>query len=236
MDKWKHVLLGFGLVAFIAVFYPVVVCAATGDSDTADSVQSEPSTPFSRAIAAGKRISNGALSSNATAMNAEAAQAEAEKPKLTDFQKKIAAIKQGEVSGEGETLSDFKTQTVSTGKKAAATKKTAAKETLKDKGKEEEAVDPNAPKPGKRETTGTVTGISHQGIAVEYGQDKKTGGREVWIPFSEKAKRSGALKDLSGLEVGDKVGAVYDEYPDMTKQLTQITLLKKKPKEKESEE
>ena len=90
--------------------------------------------------------------------------------------------------------------------------------------------------PVKRETTGTVTGISHQGIAVEYGQDKKTGGREVWIPFSEKAKRSGALKDLSGLEVGDKVGAVYDEYPDMTKQLTQITLLKKKPKEKESEE
>ena len=235
MDKRKHVILGISLVALTVVFSPAVLRAATEDSDTADSAQSEPSTPLSRAIAAGKKVSSGALSSRAKEANAETVPAKTEQTQLSDFQKKIAAIKQGEASGEDKTLSDFPIQAVSSGKKAVVTKKAVATKTLKDEAKEEGAVDPNAPKPVKRETAGIVTGINSRGIGVEYAQDKKAGGREVWIPFSEKAKRSGALKDLSGLEVGDKVGAVYDEYPDLTKQLTRITLLKKKPTEKESE-
>ena len=56
-------------------------------------------------------------------------------------------------------------------------------------------------------------------------------GRPMSTTFPDREGSEEDLKDLSGLEVGDKVSAGYDEYPNMSKQLTQIKLLKKKPAE-----
>jgi hypothetical protein len=93
--------------------------------------------------------------------------------------------------------------------------------------------EPEKPKPVKRTTSGIVTGISPQGIAIEYAVDKKEGGREVWLNYGDVADKN----SLSDIGEGDTVNAVFDEYPDRRKMLTDITLERKKPKERaEAEE
>jgi len=218
------------------VLFPMVGHAATDASDTTSDAKSKALTPFERAIEAGKRVSSQALSSKPKETDETPAQSEASQKELTPFQKKMAAIAQGEMSGTTEnSLSDFTTTAAPAEKISATAKKTSAvKKATAAKAKEEkeEVVDPNAPKPVIKRTSGTVTGINNQGIAIEYAEDKDKGGMEFWINFDKKVQKAGGLRELSGLGIGDTVNAVYDEYPNKAKKLTEITLLKKKPKEK----
>jgi hypothetical protein len=185
-----------------------------------------------KGVEAGKEVVRRALSSNAKAVNAEAVQAEAEKPKLTDFQKKIAAIKQEDVSGEGKTLSDFETQAVSAEKKASPVKKTSsAKKSEKAKSPAPETEAEKVPMV-EMEKKGTVTGTSRQGFALEYGVDKKAGGMEIWFNYGEDMKL-GRMQSTSELEMGDTVHVVYDQAPNKSRRVKEITLLKKKPRESE---
>jgi hypothetical protein len=77
---------------------------------------------------------------------------------------------------------------------------------------------------------GTVTGVSRQGFAVEYAVDKKAGGMEVWFNYGEGMKLAG-MESVSELGEGDQVFVVYDQAPNNTKHVKEITLLKKKPAE-----
>lgn len=187
---------------------------ATTMATTAKTAVSETMTPFERALAAGKAASKSTLSSREkkTAVVAETApiQAAASSPESIAFQKKIENLSQDKLI-EAPAV------------KAVPRKEVATKAIPK----------PEEPKPVKKAITGKVTGINGQGLAVEYAQDEDSGGKEFWIDFDRKVKEAGGLKETAGLDVGDKVNAVYHEYPNMSKRLIQVKLLKKKPAEKE---
>jgi hypothetical protein len=233
MDKRKHILLGVGLIALTVVFYPVVLWAATDASDTTGSTSNEPSTALSRSIEAGKAVSKRALSSKAKEADAEAVQTKPtkiEKTEPTAFQKKMAAIAQGETSSTENTLSDFATQASPAVKNASTVKKTDAVKKA-DATKDQEAEAEKIPM-AEMTTKGTVTGVSPQGFALEYGIDKKAGSMEIWFNYNDGIKFSG-MGSAGELGEGDTVFVVYDQAPNKVRIVKEMTLLKKKPKETE---
>ncbi len=209
------------ILAMLALF-PIAGHAATDTSDTTAGTQSESSTPLSRAIEAGKAASKRALSSKAKAASAEAVPAKVEKTEPTDFQKKIAAIAQGETSGTGNTLSDFATKAAPVAKKVVK-----KEENAKAKAPETEAEKVPMVEIAKK---GTITGVSRQGFALEYAVDKKAGGMEIWFNYGEGMKLGG-MGDASELGEGDTVYVVYDQAPNNSRHVKEISLLQKKPAE-----
>lgn len=104
----------------------------------------------------------------------------------------------------------------------------AAKETPKKKSGLRER-DPELVKAATKPKTvqGLVTGVSRQGIAIEYGSDPKQGGLEIWFNYVEGMKYSG-FEDLSQLAEGDTVGVEYKEAADHRKLVDKLTLVAKK--------
>ncbi len=126
------------------------------------------------------------------------------------------------VSGEATATAPVKNSGPKSG--TAATKK---------KGYELPNPDPEWEKssPVEKETQGIVTGVSAQGIAVEYAVSKKEGGQEIWFNYTTGIKLVG-INGLSELGEGDKVKVAYSEAPDNRRLISEITLVRKKPKER----
>ena len=201
-----------GLQSAVCIFTMLALFPIMGYA--ADSTQSDSSTPFSRSVAAGKAVSKRALSSRETVTTPVAETnptvAAAPSSESMQFQRKMANLSQ-------EKPTQDKLIEASVRKEAPVTA----------------VPKPEEPKPIKRNIVGTVTGINDQGIAIEYASSAEKGGMEYWINFDKKVQKAGGLKGVSGLEVGDKVSAIYNEYPNKAKKLTEITLRKKKTKETE---
>jgi hypothetical protein len=214
----------------IFVLFPSVSDAATTTTKTSSKTASTAATTttkatasketmsaLERAIAAGKAASKRSLLSREKVTEAVAETSptitSAPSPESIAFQKKISNLSQGNLPQDK--LIEAPVITPSKKKTAAVTPQ------------------PEEPKPVKKAIAGRVTGINAQGLAVEYAQDQDSGGKEFWIDFDRKVKEAGGLKETSGLDVGDKVNAIYNEYPNRSKRLIQVKLLKKKPAEKE---
>ncbi|MFH1208418.1 MAG: hypothetical protein V1673_02525 [Candidatus Omnitrophota bacterium] len=234
MDKRKYVILGVGLVALTVIFSPALLRAATGTSDTTEGgLQNEPSTPLSRSIEAGKAVSKRALSSKAKAANAEAAKTEAAKPELTDFQKKIAAIAQGEASGKAVSATAPATKDV-TPKGVVATKK-AAEETSNSLVSKEAVIEPV--KMIERKISGEVASTGPTGFSVSLGSDAKTGVEsEMWFRY-DKGLRLKGYKTVPEMQKKDRIGIVYGEAEDSSKRVVkEIALVQKGLKLTEEEQ
>lgn len=104
---------------------------------------------------------------------------------------------------------------------------------LADSGAEnQENAVPEVPMVEKR-TEGMVTGVSAQGLAVEYALTAESS-KEIWIDFGNEISYRG-MSDKSELVVGDVVQVIYGETPDAKKFVKEIIMVKKAPPAVEEE-